>query len=154
MKHLKLFETFNSSASGSGGIELSREMRDLFMKKLEEFIILPQIYHENVELWADIMDGLSYDEVDGEIPFSKAQYLRYVREAKSLWGTPRAAYQSFMGAVNGIGSDSDWSDVENYSVEDYMREFGQTREIAEMMKSVFDSELVVDISRYFQRISI
>lgn len=147
MKHIKPFKSFLRLYESS---ELSPEIRDLLMKELEKLIILPEIYHSNIELWNDIIDGVPPDDVDHS-PLSRSAYLRHVREAKRLHGTSRGAFMGFMSLLHGMGGP-EWDDMVDYSLEDYEKEFGVSRDIAEIMKSLYDGELI--ITPRFERSSL
>jgi hypothetical protein len=142
MKYIVLYEAYNSQE-----ISLPEEIKQIYLKELGQHVSLPQILEKNPGEWQAIVnDGEPPEDRIRGLPYTVHQLAKLTRDhSAKVWGTPQAAFDNFYGWVSDLGGDEDeWHDLGTYTVDDYMRMSGKTREIATMMKAVYDGFQIVD----------
>lgn len=146
MKHLVLYESFTTSQTQ---VKLSSELKTKYLQKLGEHVTYPEIYEKDPEMWQILVNG----DVDEEIEYTSAHFEYTLRELgrmkkeveDNIWGTPQAAFNNFVGYYSDLGGDDDeWVDMSDSSISDYMRFFGQPKEICLIMKALHNGYEIID----------
>ena len=148
MNHIKTFAQLFESQTQTQ-LKLSKEMRSKYLQQLGEHVTYPEIYKKDPEMWQILVNG----DVDEEIEYTSAHFeytLRELRKMKqevegSIWGTPQAAFNNFVGYHSDLGGDNDeWADMADTSISDCMRFFGQDKEICLIMKALHSGYEIIE----------
>ena len=142
MKHLKTYkQIFESDVKSHRVVEYARNI-------LKERISFPDLYESDLTNWACIVEedpwGYYLEHMDdmGEEPMDKKEYMKYIKEHKRICkeNPAQGKLDLFLRAFDydEVEMDNIYMDYNNEPVESIMDGFGQTKEIALLIKMMID----------------
>jgi hypothetical protein len=142
MKHLILYESYSTSE-----VDLPNEIRLQYLQELGKHVTYPDIFAEDIYAWQEIVnDGEPPEERIRGLPYTVPQLAKLTRDhIAKVWGTPQGAFDNFVGFVCDVGGDeSEWDVLKNHTIKDYMQMSGKSKEIAALMKAVYDGYQIIE----------
>jgi hypothetical protein len=142
MKHLILYESYSTSE-----VDLPNEIRLQYLQELGKHVTYPDIFAKDIYAWQGIVNDNDPPEkrIPG-LPYSLHQLLNMAElNVINTWGTPQGAFDNFVGFVCDVGGDeSEWDELKNHTIKDYMQMSGKSKEIAALMKAVYDGYQIIE----------
>lgn len=145
MRSLISYESFITEAQIQTKIELSNETKEKYLQTLGKHVTYPEIYEKDSDMWQILVNGdggekIEYTSPEFEYTLKELNQMKKNVETK-VWGTPQAAFDSFVGCQLNPGEcnyDEEWGDVSSTPIPELMSFFNKSKEICHIMKALHD----------------
>ena len=133
MRHLKTYRQIFE-------YKLESTLNDTIWTFLTGMVTFHDLYVYHNEAWVGIITLTDWEDLEGEQKsITKNKYKDYTREYESVENTQKN-FNFFVAYINGAGDwyDYDENNMVEKPIEWYMKEFGQDRTTASLMKAIAD----------------
>ena len=151
MRRLISYKSFITEAQIQTKLELSDETKEKYLQTLGKHVTYPEIYEKDPDLWHILVnddDGEKIEYTSSEFEYTLKELNQMKKDVETkVWGTPQAAFDSFVGCQlypDGCNYDEEWGDVSNSSIPELMRFFNKSKEICHIVKVLHDGHETIN----------